>query len=170
MPSTYIDIFDFTRATSGLEWQSLLGNAAHFTTLQAQGATSLSVPASGLNAITVQLNQFDHITIMDGSNTEVVQVGSAGAPVGATSIPLLTGTSLQFAHAIGVAWCSDGAAGSLADQIVNASKWIEATCYQSLLQTSYVNEPIDMPGIRASVSNRGALTFRPWHWPVTAIS
>lgn len=170
MVSAYIDPFSFLRATHGLEVQSLIGNVARFTTAQSAGTNTLTVPAVGVNSISVPLGQFDQITIFDGANTEVVQVGSAGAAVGATSIPLLTGTSLQFNHAIGVAWCSDGVLGSLADEIVNASAWLEHECYQSLLLTTYTSEQLTMPGMRASVNNRGSLTFRPRHFPVNSIS
>jgi hypothetical protein len=169
--NTYIDAFDFTRSTHGLEIQSLIGNQARLTTAQTVGSASLTgIPVSGLNSITVALNMFDRLTLFDGSSTEVVQVGSAGAAIGATSIPLLTGTTLQFNHALGVAWLSDGFAGSLADQIVNASSWIEQTCYQALLQTTYTNEQVQMPSSRAAIGNDGALTFRPRHWPITSIS
>lgn len=171
MPNTYLDVYDFTRSTSGLEFQSLLGNQARFTTAQTAAATSLSgIPATGVGSVTVALNQFDRITIFDGLNTEIVQVGAAGAAVGATSIPLLSGTSLAFNHAVGVAWCSDGVAGSLADQIVIASAWMEQYCYQPLLTTTWTNEALTMPSLRASIDNQGNLTFRPRHWPITAIT
>jgi hypothetical protein len=171
MPNAYLDQFDFTRAPHGLEYLSLLGNSARFTSAQTAGATSLTVPTSGAQSITVQLNQFDRVTILDGSNTEVVQVGAAGAAVGASSIPLLAGTSLQFTHAIGVAWCSDGTSGSLADQIVNASAWIENTiCNQPLLQTTWTNEQLFLPSMRASINNEGILHFRPRHWPVSSLT
>lgn len=170
MVNAYIDQMDFTRSTSGLEYPSLVGNSTRFTTAQAAGVTSLTVPASGVGSITVALSFFDRITIFDGANTEVVQVGSAGALVGATSIPLLSGTTLQYNHAVGVAWCSDGTNGSLADQIINASAWLERECYQSLLQTTYTSEQLTMPSMRASVNNRGSLTFRPRHFPVNSIT
>jgi len=168
--NTYLDQLDFIRATSGLEYQSLIGNSTRFTSTQAAAATALSVPASGTGSVTVQLNYFDRITIFDGSNTEVVQVGSAGAAVGATSIPLLSGTSLAFSHAVGVAWCSDGTIGSLADQIVDASAWVETFCNQALLLTTYTNELLAMPTMRASINNRGGLHFRPRHWPIQSLS
>lgn len=168
--NTYIDVLDFLRGTHGLETASLIGNVARFTTAQTAGATSLTVPAAGPNSITVPLALFDHVTIFDGANTEVVQVGAAGAAIGATSIPLLAGTSLQFNHAIGVSWCSDGIAGSLADQIVSASSWIETQCNQPLLSATWTNELLYMPSMRASIDNQNALHFRPRHWPVTALT
>lgn len=171
MPNTYIDIYDYTRSTSGLEYQSLIGNQARFTVAQTSGVTALTVPAVGTGSITVPLSMFDRISIFDGSATEVVQVGAAGAAVGATSIPLLAGTALQYNHAVGVAWCSDGVQGSLADQIVDASSWIENVgCNQSLLATTYTNEVLYAPSMRASINNERVLHFRPRHWPVTAIS
>lgn len=163
--NTYIDVFDFTRSTSGLEWQSLVGNMARFTSTQSMGATSLTVPAS---SVTVPLAQFDRLTIFDGTSSEVVQVGAAGASVGATSIPLITG--LQFAHASGIAWSSDGTGGSLADQIVAASSWCEQTAYQPFLQTTWTDESLSMPSMRAAIANDGMLTFRPRHWPVNTVS
>lgn len=168
--NTYLDQLDFLRATHGLEVQSLIGNSGRFTSSQAAAITSLTVPASGVGSISVALAIFDRITIFDGSNTEVVQVGSAGAAVGATSIPLLAGTSLQFTHAIGVAWCSDGLSGSLADQIIDASSWIETQCNQPLLLTTWTNEQLFMPSMRASLNNKGGLHFRPRHWPIQTLS
>ena len=166
--NTYLDCFDFLRSTSGLETQSLIGNAARFTSAQAQSATSLSVPTSGIGSLTVALNQFDRITIFDGSNSETVRVGAGGAAVAATTVPLMD--ALQFPHAVGVAWCSDGFAGSLADQISAASAWIETQCYQPLLSTTWANEAIGMPSLRASFANDGGLTFRPRHWPVSSVT
>ncbi len=166
MPVAYIDCFDFIRNTSGLEYQSIIGNMARFTSVQATQATSLSTTPGP----TVPLNQFDRITIFDGAQTEVVQVGAAGAGVGATSIPLLSGTSLQYAHGVGVAWCSDGVLGSLADQIVDASAWLERICYQTLFQKTYTTEQLAMPTMRAAFDTDGQLTFRPRHWPVNSIS
>lgn len=168
--NTYIDCFDYLRGTHGLEVSSLIGNMARFTSTQSAGAATLTVPASGSNSVTVALNYFDRLTIFDGASTEVVQVGSAGATVGATSIPLLTGTTLQYNHNAGVAWCSDGVMGSLADQIVDASAWIEQVCYQSLLLATYTSEQLTMPTARACLSNRGSLTFRPRHFPVTGVT
>lgn len=168
MPNTYLDTFDYTRSTSGLEYQSLIGNQARFTSTQAQGTTSLTVPSSGANSVTVALNYFDRLTIFDGSSSEVVQVGLAGAAIGATSIPLVSGT--QFAHSAGVAWCSDGILGSLADQIVAASTWIETTCNQALLLTTYTNELLAIPTMRASLGNEGILRFRPRHWPIQSLT
>lgn len=168
MPNTYIDPPTFIRGTHGLEAQSLVGNSARFTTAQMAAATSLSVPASGLNSVTVQLNLFDQIVIFDGSTTEVMQVGAAGAAIGAISIPLLS--PLLYTHAVGVAWCSDGVSGSLADQIINASAWIETTCNQSLLLTTYTNEQLVMPTMRAAIDNQGELVFRPRHWPIQSIA
>jgi len=168
MTNTYLDCFDFLRSTSGLETASLIGNTGRFTTTQAQGSSSLTVPATGFGSITVGLGFFDQLTIFDGSQTEVVLVGSAGAAVGATSIPLVNPT--QFAHAVGVPWCTDGIEGSLADQIVAASAWIERECYQPLLTTTWTSEPLYMPSMRAAIANDGALTFRPRHWPVQSVS
>lgn len=166
--NTYIDPFTFIRAPHGLEFQSLIGNLARFTTTQSAGATTLTIPMVGANSITVPLAQFDQITIFDGSSSEVVQVGSGGAAVEATSIPLQT--PLQYAHGVGVVWCSDGILGSLADQIVEASSWLERICYQSLLQTTYTSELLAMPTMRAVLDNDGQLTFRPRHWPVTSVT
>ncbi len=168
MPNTYIDTFDYVRAPNGLEYQSLLGNAARFTSTQPAASTSLTVPATGANSVTVALGYFDRVVILDGSSTEVVQVGPAGATVGATSIPLIAGT--QFSHGAGVAWCSDGIYGSLADAIIDASEWLEHLCYQSLLQTTYINELLSMPTMRAAIDTDGQLTFRPRHWPVSSVT
>ena len=167
--NTYLDCFDYIRSVSGLEYQSLLGNSARFLAPQTAGSSTLAgLPSTGANSVTVVLAQFDRITIFDGSSSEVVLVGSAGAGIGATSIPLTA--PLQYPHSAGVAWCSDGFAGSLADQIVASSSWIEQQVYQPLLSTAWTNELLPMPSIRASFANTGELTFRPRHYPVTSIS
>src|SRR5437868_12414123 len=90
-----------------------------------QGATSLTVPAT-----TVALTQYDFLYLFDGAKTEVLQVGAAGATIGSTSIPLLSPTT--FAHNTGSAYCTDGTDGSLGQQIVTASAWVEDICHQAL--------------------------------------
>lgn len=167
MANAYISCFDFARSPSGLEYGSLIGNMGRFTTTQAQGSNTLTVPTYGPNSVQVVLSQFDHITIFDGSNSEVVSVQSA-VTIGATSIPLVTPT--QFAHSAGVAWCSDGALGSLADAIFSASQWIETLCRQSLFQTAYTSEILRMPTMRAALAHDGVLHFRPRHFPIATLS
>lgn len=168
MTNAYIDAFQFARATTGLEYQSLVGNLARFTSAQTASASSLTVPSAGSNSITVPLNQFDHITIFDGPTSEVVQVASGGAAVGATTIPLVS--PLQYNHSAGVAWCSDGVLGSLADDIFSASQWLETICRQSLFQTTYTSEILRMPTMRAALANDGVLHFRPRHFPIATLS
>ncbi len=161
MAVAYIDHVAYQRSPSGLETASLLGNSARLSTLHVAGATTLSVTP----ATTVALSQFDQITIFDGPNTEVVLV-SASTASGQTHIPLVAGT--QFQHAANTPLCSDGVLGSLADQIINASAWLENICQQSLFQATYTNETLRMPSMRASIDQQGMLNFRPRHFPITA--
>lgn len=158
--STYIDIFAFLRATTGLETASLIGNKGRLSSAVIAGATSLPV----IPAITVSLNQFDQVTIFDGQNSEVVQVGAGMSS--ASTIPLLQ--PLSKGHAQYTTFCTDGASGSLADEIVNASAWIENICQQSLFQQTYTDETLDIPSMNASIDNQGTLVFAPRHFPVTA--
>lgn len=158
--STYIDIFAFLRATTGLETASLTGNKGRLSSAVVAGAISLPI----IPQLTVSLNMFDQITIFDGGNSEVCQVG-ADTPAG-TSIPLLQ--PLQSNHAQYTTFCTDGVLGSLADMIVNASGWIEYVCQQSLFPQTYTNETLDIPSLSASIDNQGMLNFAPRHFPVTA--
>lgn len=162
--NTYIDVFTYLRAVTGLETASLVGNLGRTTSAQLAGVSSLPVGP----ATTVPLSQFDQITIFDGPNTEVCMVGSAGAAAGATSIPLLQPT--QFAHAQYTSFCTDGVLGSLADSIIEASNWIENICQQSQFQQTYTGETIRMGSMRGALDNRNNLVFRPRHFPVVSDS
>jgi hypothetical protein len=119
-------------------------------------------------ATTVALKQFDQLTIFDGPSSEQVQL-AADAAVGSTVITLLAGT--QYAHAAYTLVCSDGVDGSLADQIVFASAWIENITLQSLFAATYTNEKLRIPSMRAAWSEGNQeLVFRPRQFPVTAVS
>lgn len=162
MAVAYITPFDFLREPSGLETASLLGNSGRLSSAIDVGATALPVTP----ATTVALNQFDRITLFDGSTTEVVQVASTVA-TGQTSIPLLQGT--QYAHAQYTPYCSDGGSGSLADQIIDASTWLENICQQSLFEQTYT-DTLRMPSMRAAIDNEQQLAIRPRHFPVSAVA
>ena len=164
MVNCYISHFDYARSPSGLEYLSLLGNSMRLSGLHTVGATSLTVTP----ATTVDLQQYDRVTIFDGPNSEVVVVNAATAHP-ATSIPLQAG--LQFQHAAGTPCCSDGMLGSLADQIVDASAWLESEfTFQALFQATYTGEILPLPSMQASFDNQNMLVFRPKHFPVTAVS
>lgn len=162
MSTAYIDCFQYIRAVTGLETSSLVGNMGRLSQATLVNDTTLHVVPS----TTVALVQFDQITIFDGLNTETVMVGSGGASIGASSIPLLTG--LQYAHAQYTTYCTDGTMGSLAEELIEGSNWIENITQQSLYQQSYTSETLDIPSMRASIDNRGMLVFRPRHFPVSA--
>ena len=165
MPNLYIDHFQYQRSPSGLESASLLGNSMRFTSLTAAAATTIPNTPN----LTVQLNQYDQVTIFDGPNSEVVIV-AATATVGASSFTIQA-PGLQFQHAAGVPMCSNGVLGSLADQIVSACDWLESDfTYQSLFQNTYTSEILPMPSMRASIDNQNALVLRPTHFPITAIN
>jgi hypothetical protein len=127
------------------------------------GAISLPITPA-LTAI--QINTYDVITIFDGSSSELV-TATSGASIGAASIPI---TATTYAHNAGTPYCTDGALGSLADQIVKASQWLETICRQSLFLTTYTNEELAMPSMRAAIDNAYALHFRPRHWPIQSLS
>jgi len=167
MVNTYISHFDYQRSPSGLESASLLGNSMRLSGLHTAGAVTLLVVPN----TTVALNQYDRITIFDGPNSEVVIMASSPNPnPGANSITIQS-PGLQFQHAAGTPCCSDGVLGSLADQIVDASDWLETDfTFQALFQATYTGEILPIPSIQASISNRNALIFRPKHFPVIAIS
>lgn len=119
--------------------------------------------------LTVPLNQYDQVTIFDGPNSEMVIVAST-ASAGASSFTIQA-PGLQFQHAAGVPMCSNGVLGSLADQIVDASAWLEADfTYQPLFQATYTNEVLPLPSMLASIDTQNMLLFRPIHFPVTAVS
>jgi len=159
---TYISWFDWSQETTGLEWASLVGNTGRLGTIT-MGATTLPI----VPALTAtQINQYDVITIFDGSSSETV-TATAPISIGATA---LTTTATTFAHAAGTCYCTDGALGSLAKQIIKASQWLETICRQSLFATTYTNEELGMPTMRASIDNHSTLHFRPRHWPINSLT
>lgn len=160
--NTYISWFDWQRTTTGLEWSSLVGNTGRLSGITAGGAVALPV----VPALTALIGAYDLITIFDGSNSETVSA-TASASIGATSISV---SATAFAHAAGTPYCTDGVLGSLADQIVKASQWLETICKQSLFLTTYTNEQLAMPTMRASIDNHYALHFRPRHWPIQSLT
>lgn len=160
--NTYLSWFDWQRTTTGLEWFSLVGNTGRISGATSAGATSLSV----VPALTAQINQYDIITIFDGSNSEMV-TATASAAVNATSI---TVSATTYAHAAGTPYCTDGVLGSLADQIIKASQQLETICKQSLFLNTYTNEMLALPTMRAAIDNQFALHFRPRHWPVQTLT
>ena len=163
MTNTYISHFEYQRSPSGLEYSSLLGNSMRLSAGALLGATTLAITP----AITVDLHQYDRITIFDGPNSEVVTV-SADTNQPATSIPLQAGTI--FAHGATTPLCSDGILGSLADQIMDASAELEAIAFTPLFQATYTGEVLTVPSMDATIDNQRMLLFRPKHIPVTAIS
>lgn len=164
MPGTYIDPLLYQRAPTGVESASLVANLVRLNTLHVAGATTLAVSP----ALSASLSQYNNIYVFDGPNSEIVQVGSAGASSGATSIPL-QGTGLQYQHNAGTLICADGTYGSLAAMIFSASATLETITKQPLWQTTQ-NETLRMPSIRASLDNQFALTFKPRQYPITALT
>lgn len=160
--NTYLSWFDWQRTTTGLEWGSLVGNTGRISGATSIGAVSLPV----VPALTVAINQFDIVTIFDGSSSETV-TATASAIVGATSISV---SATTYAHAAGTSYCTDGILGSLADQIVKASQELETICKQSLFLSTYTNELLAMPTMRGSIDNHYALHFRPRHWPIQSLA
>ena len=161
--NTYVDCITYSKATTGMILTTQVGNIGRIASVTA-GATSLTTIA----VTTVALDQYDALYITDGPNSEVVQVGSGGAAIGATTIPLQSAT--QYAHAGGTPYCTDGIQGSLGQAIFEASQWIDDTCHQALWSTTYTNEILTMPTMRAAVDNQQNIHFRPRHFPITELS
>lgn len=160
--NTYIDCFQYLRSPTGQDSATLVGNVARLSSATLVGATSLPLSA----ATTVALNAYDQVTIFDGSSSEVAVVSNV-TNQGATSIPV---QALQFAHAKGTALCSDGAQGSLAAMIVEASAQVEEYCRQPLLLATYSNESLPLRTTRAAVTRDYALMLRPKRFPVVSVS
>lgn len=160
--NTYISWFDFQRSSTGLEFLSLLGNTGRLSGTTTLGSTTLNV----IPNLTVQVNKYDIITIFDGSNSENV-TATANALVGASSI---TVTATQFVHSDGIPFSTDGVMGSLAEAIIRSSQSLETICKQSLFLSTYTNELLAMPTMRASIDNQYALHFRPRHWPIQSLT
>jgi hypothetical protein len=157
---TYTDPFQYRRAPTGLECDTLLGNLTRLSGSIALGATSLPVSP----ATTIYLAVDDQITIFDGANSEIVTVTTATV-TGSTSIPV---SATLAAHASKVVICSNGTLGSLADMIVDAAGWLENICYQSRWQAT-VTEQLRAPSMRAAIDVNGALVMRPRRFPITSI-
>lgn len=161
----YIDPLTFRRAPSGLESDSLLGNLVLLASPGVTaGATSLPLQAPGL---TTTLNLYDRVYLFDGPNSEVVTVTVSTDTLGVENISC---TPTAVAHLALTVICTNGSLGSLADQIASASAWMEHVCYQSLFQTTYTNELLAMPTMRAAFDADGQLTFRPRHFPITSVT
>jgi hypothetical protein len=163
MAVAYLSCFDYALSPSGLEYNSLIANMTRVASPGViAGATSLPLIAG----LTVALNPYDRLSIFDGAFSETVVIAST-AILGATSV---TCSPLQYPHAVGVPVCGDGVMGSLANAILTASTYLENICQQSLFQTTYTNELLAMPTIRASMDNQNTLHFRPRHWPINSLS
>ncbi len=165
MTAAYISWINYSALPRGLVLSALIGNSLRLSNATNPFAVALPVTP----ALTTPLNPFDSITIYDGLSTETVQVGLVGASIGATSIPLL-GAGCQFAHAQYTPCSSPGTLGDMGQGILEASRWLEDITHQSLFQTTYTNEILAMPSMRASIGNQSNLRFRPMHYPVTALS
>ena len=163
MSVSYLSHFDYLDAPAGLETASLLGNSLRLSSAVVAGATALPVTPN----TTINLSQFDKITLYDGPNSEVVQVASTTSS-GASSIPLLA-PGLAFNHAQYTPCSSKGILGDIGAEILKASGWVENITRQSLFSQSYT-ETLRMPTMRASIDNQNVLVFRPGHYPVTALS
>lgn len=163
MAIAYLSCFDYALSPSGLEYNSLIANMTRVASPGViAGATSLPL----LAGLTVALNPYDRLSIFDGAFSETVVIASA-AILGATSV---TCSAFQYPHVVGTPVCGDGVMGSLANAIYTASTYLENICQQSLFLTTYTNELLAMPTIRASMDNQNTLHFRPRHWPISSLS
>lgn len=161
MPNAYITPYDYLRASTGQETDSLIGNLTRLASGVAVGATALPLAT----ATTVALSINDQLTLFDGTSSEVVTV-TAIAPIGASSVQV---SATQYAHATGVVVCSDGIAGSLSDRILTASDMVEDITYQQLLLDTHT-DTLALRTMSASISNIGALLVRTLNFPVQSVS
>jgi hypothetical protein len=160
---SYISWLEYTDAPEGLEFSTLLGNGMRLSVAGNAGDTTLAVtpPTS------VDLHQFDKVTLYDGLSSEVVTVAAdALSPV--TSITLLV-PGLQFAHAQYTPCSSKGILGDLGGEILKASAMLENITKQSLWSTTQT-ETLRMPSMRASIDNQQILTFRTKQYPIVTIN
>lgn len=164
MGVSYVSHFDYITAPEGLEYVSLLGNSMRLSSAVTAGATSLPITP----VTTVALSQFDLVTLYDGLLTEQVQVGAAGASIGASSIPLLAPGCVN-AHAQYMPCSSKGIMGDLGTEILKASAWVENITKQSLWSTTQT-ETLRIPTMRASFDNQNILTFRTKQYPIVSIN
>lgn len=163
MSNLYLTPTEYTKAPTGQETASLIGNLLRVGTGGiAQGGTSLPVTPN----TTVALNQYDNIYICDGVSSEIVQA-TAATPANSSSVPI---TATQFAHAAGVQVLSDGVSGSLGEALIEGSAHVERHTEQALLQATYTNETLRLRTMEAAITSDGSLHFRPRHWPITAVS
>lgn len=158
--NTYLTPFEYIRASSGLETVSLVGNLGYINACVA-GQTTLALPAG----LTVAISQYDQISLFDGTSSEQRTV-QASAVIGATS---LTVDALEYNHANGTPYCTDGFGGSLADKLVQASADVERICQQSLLLQTY-NDTIPLRTMQAVVSATRKLIIRPKNYPVRSVT
>src|SRR5579859_1760158 len=149
--NSYLSVHDYIRAVTGQGVQTLYGNLMRVRGNAGVAQSAISLPVQPNT--TVQLNQYDPITIFDGALTEMVTVTAATAP-GAASIPI---TPTQFAHAAGVSCCSDGTQGSVAEAVLEGSAAVERICRQPLLQATYTAETLPLLSTRAWVDSSMAL-------------
>lgn len=156
----YLTVFDYLRSATGLETASMLGNVSRLSGAHTAGLTTLTIAP----ALTVALAVYDPITIFDGASSEVALVAST-ASIGATSV-IIQSPGLVYAHSSGAAWCSNGTSGSLADEIIAGSAWLENITQQPLYLATYTNETLRVPSMRAAFDEVGMLVFRPRRSPV----
>lgn len=161
--NTYVDAITYQNSATGLILAPLVGNIGRLAAIS-QGASSLTVTSP----LVAALNQYDAVYVTDGPNSEALQVGAGGAAIGALAIPLQGTTA--YAHAGGTAYCTDGQRGSLGQAIFEASRWLEDICFQPLWATTYTNEILTLPTMRAALDNQQNLHFRPRHFPITALT
>ncbi|HTJ49444.1 MAG TPA: hypothetical protein VL443_08340 [Cyclobacteriaceae bacterium] len=164
MASTYISCYDFVRAPTGLEFTTLISNQVRIGGSGAvSGAQTLNILAPGLTA---DIAEYGRLAIFDGPNSEIITITSA-ATAGSQTVQC---SDLQFSHFVGTPVCGDGIVGSLADAIFSSGQLLETICRQSLYNTTYVNEKLSLPTMRASIDENYDLFFRPRHWPVQSIT
>jgi hypothetical protein len=165
MASAYLSCFDYALSPSGIEYNSLVANMTRVADSGVlAGATTLPVIPPGIQTT---LNRYDRVSIFDGSSSEQVLVTVSTDTTGVQEIQC---SPLQYAHVAGTPICSDGFLGSLATTIFAASQQLETICRQSLFLTTYTNELLAIPTMRAAIDNHYALHFRPRHWPIDSLT
>lgn len=164
--SAYIDVPRYQRTAAGQEIASLLGLATTTNgATQPAGTTALVVASSTSWAA-------GPAWILDGPTSEVVTVTGSADGTHLT----LAAPGTQFSHAAGVSISQAGAAGCLAETILDASSWIENYCQQGTAATDRSlfavarTERWGMPTMRAHLDRDTVLRIMPGHFPVQSVS
>jgi hypothetical protein len=173
----YLDVPGFLASQPALPLSDVLTGNSVLAAAVLAGATALTVQSAVGYGGGVGFQAGFPVYILDGPNTEVVQVLSvSGVTLTLGANETNTGTTgCAFPHAAGVSVSSGGPLGALGDTLLAASSWAEEFCQQGsptdrgFFSTSRT-EKLPMPSTRAYVDRDFGLVLRPHWYPVTAVT